>query len=60
MGGFCRQRTRNLGRRFAAQLAADHLSGAKQLVEVDAGFYAKALEHVDDVFAGDVAAAPLA
>src|SRR5262249_45330417 len=49
------ERTRDARGRLAPERAADELAGAKELLQVDAGLYPQAVEHVDHVLGGDVA-----
>src|SRR5262245_2925153 len=53
------ERARDARSGLPAERAADELAGAKQLLEIDAGVDAQAVEHVDHVFGGDVAGGSL-
>src|SRR5229473_8237440 len=50
-----RERARDLRARLAPEDAADELAGPQDLHQVDAGFDAQAVEHVDHVLGRDVA-----
>src|SRR6267154_2986432 len=50
-----RERARDLRARLAPEDAADELAGAQDLRQVDTGFDAQAVEHVDHVLGRDVA-----
>jgi hypothetical protein len=52
---FCRHGPADLGSGLAAEQAADPLPGIHELVQVDAGADAEAVQHVDDVLGGHVA-----
>src|SRR6266571_6980667 len=50
-----RERPRDLRARLAPEGAADELAGPQKLYQVDTGFDAQAIEHVDHVLGRDVA-----
>src|SRR5712664_1147432 len=50
-----RERARDLRARLAPEGAADELAGPQDLRQVDTGFDAQAIEHVDHVLGRDVA-----
>src|SRR5216684_3053973 len=54
-----RERARDLRARLAPEDAADELAGPQDLRQVDTGFDAQAVEHVDHVLGRDVAGRPL-